>query len=174
MAGASSPIAQTLAFDRGAGPLTAAQALSRVPRSVLRADYVNSPAWIGLSMAQWKSDASKVGIVLSLSEGPFSTVYGAASPCQPKQPACSWQIANFDGVGNYTYPVGALYFSTSGALNYGHYIDPVANSLIEKTITSSSPTAMQAYDAYLADQVPMIWFPMPVDGLDEVSTVCTV
>ena len=133
------------------------------------ADYVNSPAWIGLSMAQWKSDASKVGIVLSLSEGPFSTVYGAASPCQPKQPACSWQIANFDGVGNYTYPVGALYFSTSGALNYGHYIDPVANSLIEKTITSSSPTAMQAYDAYLADQVPMIWFPMPVDGLDEVS-----
>jgi peptide/nickel transport system substrate-binding protein len=153
----------------GTGPTDCGAGIASGATLSFKAAYVNSPAWIGLSMAQWKSDASKVGVVLSLTQGPFSTVYGGASPCEPKQPACSWQIANFDGVGNYTYPVGALYFSTSGALNYGHYLDAIANKLINQTITSSSPTAMQAYDAYLAKQVPMIWFPMPVNGLDEIS-----
>lgn len=134
------------------------------------AAYVNSPAWIGQSMQQYKSDASRIGIQISLSEGPFSTVYGAAQPCKATQAACSWEISNFDGIGNYGYPVGALYFSSTGALNYGHWVDPKAQQLIQQTATSSSPSAMQAYDLYLAKQVPMLWWPMPVDGLDEVSS----
>lgn len=133
------------------------------------AAYVNSPAWIGQSMQQWKSDASRVGIQVSITPGPFSTVYGGSQACKPKQAACSWEISNFDGIGNYGYPVGALYFSPTGALNYGSWIDPKAQQLIQQTVTSSSPLAMQRYDLYLAQQVPMLWWPMPVDGLDEVS-----
>jgi peptide/nickel transport system substrate-binding protein len=151
----------TGATDCGAG-ITAGAKLS------FTAGYVDSPAWIGQTMAQWKSDASKVGIVLSLTSEPFSTLYGATTECTPTQAACSWEISNFDGVGNYTYPVGALYFSKAGALNYGSYFSSTADNLINQTISSSKPSAMQAYDAYMAEQVPMIWFPMPVDGLDEV------
>lgn len=134
------------------------------------AGYVNTPAWIGQSMAQWKSDASKVGIVLSLSAQPFSTLYGATTECKPTQPSCSWQISNFDGISNYTYPVGALYFSTQGALNYGSYFSSEADHLIQQTVVDSNPAAMQAYDAYLGEQVPMIWFPMPVDSLEEIAS----
>jgi peptide/nickel transport system substrate-binding protein len=134
------------------------------------AGYVNSPAWIGQSMQEWKSDASKVGIQLSLSQQPFSTLYGATTECKPTQPSCSWQISNFDGIGNYTYPVGALYFSKAGALNYGSYQSATAEKLINNTLVDTNPAAMRAYDAYLAEQVPMIWFPMPVGSLDEVAS----
>lgn len=131
--------------------------------------YVDSPTWVGQSMQQWKSDASKVGIRLSLTSGPFSTIYGETSTCKPSQSTCSWEISNFDGISNYAYPVGALYFSSTGFLNYGSYSSAKANALINQTITESSPAAMQRYDYYLASQVPMIWFPDPVDSLNEIS-----
>lgn len=130
--------------------------------------YIDTPTWVGQSMAQWKSDASKVGIQLSLTSGPFSTVYGETTRCEPSQAACSWQISNFDGIENYAYPVGALFFSSDGALDYGSYSSAKANALINQTIIDSSPAAMQQYDYYLADQVPMIWFPDPVDNTDEI------
>lgn len=133
------------------------------------ARYVNSPAWVGQTMQQWKSDASKIGIQVSLSSAPFSTVYGGAQECKPSQASCSWQIVNFDGIGNYTYPVGALYFSTTGALNYGSYMSAEANKLINDTIHNSNPAAMRRYDLFMAEQVPMLWDVMPVGALDEVK-----
>jgi peptide/nickel transport system substrate-binding protein len=153
----------------GTAPSDCGPGVARGAKLSFTALYEDTATWVGKSMAQWKSDASKVGIQISLTSGPFSTIYGETTPCKPSQPACSWQISNFDGIENYAYPVGALFFSSNGALNYGSYVSAKVDALIEKTTVDSSPAAMQAYDAYLAQQVPMIWFPNPVDSLDEIS-----
>lgn len=133
------------------------------------ASFVSTPDWVGQAMAAWKSDLSSIGVQLSLKSGPFSTVYGGSQACKPSQASCSWEMANFDGISNYTYPVGALYFSTKGALNYGSWDNATADKLIDDTLVDSNPAAMRRYDLYLAKEVPMVWFPMPVGGLNEIK-----
>ncbi len=133
------------------------------------AQYVNNPPQVDQQMQQWKSDAAKAGISLTLNSGPFGSIFAASQPCTSNEDKCSWQITNFTGFGYYPYPVGDQFFASKTGTNWGHYNDSKADELIDRTLVDSSPPTMQAYDEYLATQVPMIWFPTPAGVLYEVN-----
>ncbi|MDR2974806.1 MAG: peptide ABC transporter substrate-binding protein, partial [Propionibacteriaceae bacterium] len=57
--------------------------------------------------------------------------------------------------------------------NCGQFVDQKAFDLIHNTLTSTDTSAGKEYSAYLAEQLPVLWLPMPAyqisvvaDGLD--------
>jgi peptide/nickel transport system substrate-binding protein len=103
---------------------------------------------------QWKSDASTIGIGLTLNGQPFNTVVGATTSCPQTPSACGWQVGYF---GYYTYgavPAGNLFFLPDSAANYSSYNDPKMNQLVNATLHDSSTSTFAAYESYAAQQLP--------------------
>jgi peptide/nickel transport system substrate-binding protein len=113
--------------------------------------------------AVYKSDASKAGIDVSLVGQSFNTVIGESTPCQPG-PKCTWDVLMYGGWGFNGpgfEPTGEPLFATGAGSNSGSYSNPVEDSLISQTHTSSSLSVFHNYATYTADQVPYIWMPQP-------------
>ena len=85
----------------------------------------------------------------------------STTPCTPSQAACSWGIYNASWVYSPDYyPSGEDLFATGATANYGSYSDPEADALIAATnlLSSQSPQqALDAYQDYLTQQIPVIW-----------------
>jgi len=115
-------------------------------------------------MQELQSTFSKIGATLSVKQAPLNTVLNDSSICKPTQASCSWQMSFFGTQGSWYYPAypsGEQLFSTSAGVNLGSYSDSQADKLIQESNTSSSASAMQAYSAYLAQNLPVIWVPNP-------------
>lgn len=111
-------------------------------------------------MQQLAADASKAGIKINIVKETGNQVVGNLIACKPHEPTCGWQLINAGGnVYTSPYPSGQPYFATAGSQNFGSYADPTMDSLIAKTLTSSSPRAVAAYEEYAAKQVPVLWQP---------------
>jgi peptide/nickel transport system substrate-binding protein len=108
-------------------------------------------------MAEYKSDASKVGIELNLSTNIF--VYQLAIPCTASQASCSWQMLDWGGA-IYTlpyFPAGGGYFECGGALNAGSYC-----SQKEVTLDNAAELPggnLKAWETYVSQQLPELWIP---------------
>jgi len=112
----------------------------------------------------YKSDASKVGIDITLDAESFNTIIGESAPCAPMGPKCNVQVFayggwGFDGPGY--EPTGEPLFQTGAGSNSGNYSDPHMDSLINATHTSSSQQVFDTYEVYGAQQLPYIWDPQP-------------
>jgi peptide/nickel transport system substrate-binding protein len=121
-------------------------------------------------MLALKSEFSRVGIEINLSEVPFDSVISRAAPCTPAQASCSWQMANWGGgwtFGVNPYPTGDQLFATGSGSNFANYSSPAANKLIRATVHGKATLA--AYENYLAYQVPVIWVPEPPYEISEIS-----
>jgi peptide/nickel transport system substrate-binding protein len=115
-------------------------------------------------MEELQSTFSKIGATLSVKQAPLNTVLNDSSICKPAQASCSWQLSFFGTQGSWyfpAYPSGESLFLTNAGVNLGSYSDPQADKLIQETNTSGSASAMQAYSAYLAQNLPVIWVPNP-------------
>lgn len=115
-------------------------------------------------MQVMQSELSKIGVGFQTSYAPLNSVLSRTAQCQPSQPACSWQLSFFGTQGSWyfnAYPAGASIFGASGGSNFGNYNDKKANQLAAATRSSSNPSAMQAWSAYLAKQLPAMWLPVP-------------
>lgn len=115
-------------------------------------------------MQELQSTFSKIGATLSVKQAPLNTVLNDSAICKPSQAACSWQMSFFGTQGSWYYPAypsGEQLFSTSAGVNLGSYSDAQADKLVQATNTSGSASAMQAYSAYLAQNLPVIWVPNP-------------
>jgi peptide/nickel transport system substrate-binding protein len=115
-------------------------------------------------MQELQSSFSQIGATLSVRQAPLNTVLNDSAICKPSQAACSWQMSFFGTQGSWyfpAYPSGEQLFSTSAGVNLGSYSSPAADSLISQTNLSGSPSTMQAYSAYLAKNLPVIWLPNP-------------
>jgi peptide/nickel transport system substrate-binding protein len=125
-------------------------------------------------MALLKSDFSAAGIHIDLTTAPFENIIGELGPC-----ACTaWDMGSWDVGWVYQpdyYPTGEDLWSCSelpgygGAANAGGYCDARANALIMATQTSNSGSAMNAYEDYLATQLPDIWMPVADMQLSEIN-----
>ena len=117
------------------------------------------------SMNNLQADAAKVGIRIQLGSHPYADVVAASAPCTSKQPACSWTAEYWGGGWTYLpdfYPSGEELFQTGAVANYENYNDAVANKLITRTTVGSaaeSQRALNAYQDYIARQVPVIFTP---------------
>lgn len=115
-------------------------------------------------MEELQSSFSKIGATLSVKQAPLDTVLNDSAICTSSQPSCSWQLSFFGTQGSWyfnPYPSGEQIFATGAGVNLGSYADTEATKLIEDTTTSGSASAMQAYSAYLAQNLPVLWVPNP-------------
>jgi peptide/nickel transport system substrate-binding protein len=124
--------------------------------------YSNGSASFTQMMANWKSDASKAGINISLSSVPFDTVISKAVICTPKQPICSWQAAYY---GEWIYspdyePTGGEILKTGATSNSQNYSNPTMDSLINLTHHSSALQDFYRYEDFTARQLPVINIPL--------------
>ncbi|MGO8959045.1 MAG: peptide ABC transporter substrate-binding protein [Streptosporangiaceae bacterium] len=115
------------------------------------------------AMEDYKTDAGKAGIDITLTQAPILTVFGDMAPCSGA--SCSWQMGNY-GVGwtyfpDY-YPTGEDTFETGAGANFGGYSEPVNDANIKYTNLAppaQSQAALDRYQKYLAQQLPVLWQP---------------
>ncbi len=77
---------------------------------------------------------------------------------------CSWTLLDYGGGGGWfpgIEPTGEQTLSSGVPGNLGSYSDPVADADIAAVIDSSSNHALDTYEHYLAQQLPVIWQPNP-------------
>lgn len=115
------------------------------------------------AMEDYKSDAAKAGVDITIKQAPILTVFGDMAPCTGA--SCSWQMGNY-GVGwtyfpDY-YPSGEDTFKTGAGANFGGYDNPTndANILYSQTAPpTKSESSLATYQKYLAEQLPVLWQP---------------
>ena len=107
------------------------------------------------------SQFGKLGIKIDMSEVPDSV--GASQACSDESP-CTWDLSFFGSQTSWGFPIyasGERLFATDAPVNLGQYSNPEADKLIEESTRSSEPNALQAYNDYLAEDLPVLWMPNP-------------
>jgi peptide/nickel transport system substrate-binding protein len=125
-------------------------------------EYPSGLAALDRAMQAEQSNFSLAGIKLNLTPEPLDTVNSHEQICTSSQSTCNWQLVQGDLAWTYQpdyYPEGASIFATGASSNAGSYSDHVADALIRATHQSTSPTALTAYQNYLAVQLPVLWTP---------------
>ncbi len=135
--------------------------------------YASGNPYLAQEMQALKSDFSRAGIAIQLSEAPFNTVFGIAVPCRPAQPACAWQMEDWGSGWTFsipnTYPSGDFLFRAGAATNAGSYNDARNNANIQASDVHGI-SALYQYEDFLARQVPVIWMPLPAYQLSEIRS----
>ena len=67
------------------------------------------------------------------------------------------------------YPSGETLFLSGSGANSGGYSNAENDSLIDQTLTSTSPSALNNWQNYLSTQVPFIWQPNGAYEMTEVT-----
>ncbi|MGC1184356.1 MAG: ABC transporter substrate-binding protein [Candidatus Dormiibacterota bacterium] len=107
----------------------------------------------------WKQQAGIEAVVKT--PEPFGDVVGDAYT-----PGYSWQLDNWGAGWIYApdyLPTGEELWETGASSNTGNYDSATANALIKATTTAPSAkaeiTAIDKYENYLANQLPVLWMP---------------
>lgn len=111
------------------------------------------------------SDAAKAGVQINVRWTDFNTVVSQVQPCVlPKDkgtPLCNWQLGEYGGLGQSTFPSGVGVLNTGGAFNAGQYSNPKLDKLIYGSTTASSLSVFKGYENLAVQQEPWIWQPVP-------------
>jgi peptide/nickel transport system substrate-binding protein len=116
------------------------------------------------TMQELKSELSKIGVDLQVSEQPLNTVLSDSSNCTASGGDCAWQLSYFGTQGSWYFPAdptGEELFATGAGVNFGQYGDKRADALITASNLGNAPQTMLDYSALLAQQLPVIWLPNP-------------
>ncbi|MFJ8917117.1 ABC transporter substrate-binding protein [Amycolatopsis sp. NPDC102389] len=122
--------------------------------------YVEGRPALTRLMTQYRHDAAAAGIELRLQEVYGSILVAEDAPCYPTdETPCQWEMCCWNGGWVYHHPTGEVLFRTDAGGNFGHYHDPVADELIERTVTTDDPEVLYQYQDYIAEQVPVVFNP---------------
>lgn len=119
----------------------------------------------------YKSDASRAGIAVNPVAQSYNTVSGEGVPCN-MGPQCNWQGVWYAGWafnGPNWLPTGEPMFETGAEGNAGSYSNGTADKVIGLVETSNNVTAYHEYAAFMAGQLPVIWYPTSTT-IDAVSS----
>jgi peptide/nickel transport system substrate-binding protein len=134
--------------------------------------YATGTEWIAQEMTQLQSNASGVGIKLSLDPRPFDQVTAiAAGNCVVAHISCNWDMGNWGGGWTFVpdyYPTGETLFLSGSGANSGGYTNAQNDTYINDTLTSNSVQSLYTWQNYLAQQLPVIWQPNGVYQLSEI------
>jgi peptide/nickel transport system substrate-binding protein len=144
----------------GTGPGCAGAGIEAGDRLSFTVRYAAGDAGLLRLLRQLEADAAKAGIELHLEEVYGSVLVGQdhvdEGPGQPRR----WELHSWNGGwAFYGHPTGEMVFKTGASSNFGHYSDPRADELIDKTVVSDDINALYEYQDYLAEQVPFVWTP---------------
>jgi peptide/nickel transport system substrate-binding protein len=133
--------------------------------------YGTNPAVLGEQTQDWASEAKTVGITMDLSSSNFN--YQIANYNDPASPKTvdKWAMDDFGGFDDSTYPTTLGVFNSTGSDDIGGYADPSADSLINASVTSPSPSAVTAEAQYLTTLQPGLYQPNPDGGFGTASIV---
>ncbi len=136
--------------------------------------YATGTTWIDQEMTQLQSNASQVGIKLTLQPKPFDQVTAIAAPnCKVAHTSCAWDMGNWGGGWTFVpdyFPSGETLFLSGSGANSGGYSNAQNDSMINATLTTSSMTPLDQWQDFLAKQVPVIWQPNGVYELTEITS----
>ncbi|MFC4907225.1 ABC transporter substrate-binding protein [Actinomadura gamaensis] len=136
----------------------------------LKLRYVEGRPALTELMRRYKEHAAQAGIELRLEEVYGSILVAEDGPCDPGPDCpCDWELTCWNGGWAYHYPSGEILFKTRAGGNFGFFSDPVADELIEKSVTTDDLQALYEYQDYIAEQVPVIFTPNFPIRLFEVS-----
>lgn len=155
----------------GTGPSNCGAGIKAGTGLVFSLKYASGAVVVSQEMQALKSQFSTAGIELNLTSAPFDSIISLLTPCKPTQSNCSWQMLNYGGGWTYgvdPYPTGDQLFATGSGSNSSNYSSAKADSLIAATVHGSA--SLTAFENYLADQVPVLWMPQPVNQISEIST----
>jgi peptide/nickel transport system substrate-binding protein len=134
--------------------------------------YASGIPEVAQEMQAWKSDLSRVGIQLTLSQAPLNTVFSEITPCKPNQSTCSWQMAYWGNGWEFApdyYPSGEVAFSTGAIGNWGSYSDPQMDAKIKATTTQAGLDVFHSWADYTARQLPMLFMPLSAVQISAIS-----
>jgi peptide/nickel transport system substrate-binding protein len=122
--------------------------------------YVEGRPALTRVMEQFTVDCAAAGIDLVLEEVYGSVLVWEDAPCTvTEETPCLWELTCWNGGWAYHHPTGEILFRTNAGGNFGHYSDPRADALIEKTVTSDDLAAFHEYQEFIANEVPVIFTP---------------
>jgi peptide/nickel transport system substrate-binding protein len=126
-------------------------------KASFKLEYASGTLTIKQEMEALKSDFSKAGLEVNLSEAPFDTVisdaFGGNASADMDNWGGGWIFAP-----DY-YPTGDELFATGAGSNGGSYSDPTNDANIIATTTSNDVKPLYTYEDYLAKNLPVIWIP---------------
>lgn len=167
----------TTCTSPGTGPTQCGRGVRAGTQLNLTMLFATGNAWVQSAVLQLKSNASQVGINISLSSGSFDQVVGTAQgDCGPGGSAgpCKWELADWGEGWSYVpdyLPTGDELFGTGSLGNIGHYSNAHNDTLIKATLRATSTKsflrAMYAWQDYLTSQLPVVYQPTAPASLIE-------
>jgi peptide/nickel transport system substrate-binding protein len=134
--------------------------------------FATGTTWIEQEMTQLQSNASQLGIKLTLEPKPFDQVTALAAPnCKVAHTSCAWDMGNWGGGWTFVpdyFPSGETLFMSGSGANSGGYTNSQNDSMINATLTTNSMSPLDQWQNFLAKQVPVIWQPNGVYELTEI------
>lgn len=156
--------------DPGDGPTQCGRGVTKGAVLDFTLLFASGNAWVQSAVLQIKSNASLIGMNISLSSGSFNDVIGRVvgdcgpHPATAPQP-CPWQLADWGEGWSYVpdyLPTGDELFGTGSIGNLGEYSNAHNDSLIKTTVQASSSDflpAMYAWQNWLTQQLPVAMQP---------------
>jgi peptide/nickel transport system substrate-binding protein len=113
----------------------------------------------------FQSDAAQAGVSINPKAELFNTVISQVQPCVlPKDantPTCNWQLGEYGGISESTYPSGYGLLNTGGAFNAGQFSNSAIDTLIQESTVASTLGPYHAYENLVVKEEPWIWQPVP-------------
>jgi peptide/nickel transport system substrate-binding protein len=112
----------------------------------------------------FQSDAAAAGVQINPKAEVFNTVISQVQACTAKgigTPTCNWQLGEYGGISESTYPSGEGLLNTGGAFNAGQYSNATLDKLINESTTASTLATYKAYEDLVVKEEPWIWQPVP-------------
>ena len=149
-----------ICVNPGTGPGQAGAGIPAGTKLSFLLRYVEGRPALTAVMTKFCEDAAKAGIELRLQEVYGSILVAEDAPCVPgPDTPCLWEMCCWNGGWVYHYPSGEILFKTDAGGNFGHYTDPRADELVDKSVTADDLSALYEYQDYIAEQVPVIFNP---------------
>jgi peptide/nickel transport system substrate-binding protein len=111
-----------------------------------------------------QSDAAQAGVQINPKSADFNTVISQVQPCTAKAvgtPTCNWQLGEYGGISESTYPSGEGLLNTGGAFNAGQYSNPTIDKYINESAVANTLQPYKAYEDLVVKEEPWIWVPVP-------------
>ena len=147
----------------GTGPSNCGAGIPAGTKLAFNLIYTSSPALTGEQCTALASAAASAGITIHLQSSNYNyiiTYYD--NPVPTGKPYINkWAMEDFGGYTDSTYPTQLNVFNTTGSLNEGSYASPQADALINASVTSGNPAAVEAEASFLTADQPGLFQPNP-------------
>ncbi len=121
--------------------------------------YTSSKAATTALVTSWAGNLKKIGVNVTLKSDTFNNIIANESVASSPKNNANWGAGDFGGFTNGTYPSTDNLFNTGGSYNQGGFSDPALDTLINASINSTDPNAIQKELAAVTADQPGIFQP---------------